>query len=273
MLMPLNELDTWDGLTTERRLAIATAVADQLGRSFHFDGLRSNSLGGQSHEIAFYTFEDSSFALIPGQSAATLGYDKAVPFQPTQAQAEDWEFTEEEYGYTLSEYLDYHLTPQRRITILPFLIEVHSRSHGYNQDGDDQAKGYVRIQSMLGEGFRLPTADEWEYVCAAGTRSLFRWGNDCPISCSSEEKEWDLHRRPNAFGLVMNTSTYESELCQGPILRGGDGGGSVCGGEGNVASWLPLASSFQVPAEDTEGWWIEAVLVRRVRSVAATNAV
>jgi hypothetical protein len=32
-------------------------------------------------------------------------------------------------------------------------------------------------------GLRLLTSDEWEYVCGAGSRTLFRWGDFCPGDC------------------------------------------------------------------------------------------
>jgi hypothetical protein len=120
----------------------------------------------------------------------------------------------------------------------------------------------------MGEGFRLPTTDEWEYMCAGGARELFRWGNDCPISNSYEEKIWNLHKLPNAFGLMMNFSTYDLEMCEAARLRGGDGGSSVCGGLGDVASWLPFASSFYVPDEEvSNNWLVDEVFVRRLHPI------
>ena len=40
-----------------------------------------------------------------------------------------------------------------------------------------QSEARAELQA---EGFRLPTSDEWEYVCAACARTLFRWGDHCP---------------------------------------------------------------------------------------------
>ncbi len=258
---------SWNAASPDERQAVARTIAKRLPDSFIFDGLETHSLGDQSHEIAFFHFEKAKFALVPGCSAAVLGYDRDRPFVLNPEQREDWLLTEEEYGISLHQYLDRYLTRLRTVQIQPLLVEVDACSVVYAQDGNDQTEGYTQVLSQLENGFRLLKPDEWEYVCSAGTRSLFRWGNDCPVSNSYEEKTWNQHKQPNAFGLRFNSSTYESELCQGPSLRGGDGGSSVCGGMGNVASWLPLASSFRVPDDEIEGWYIDDVLVRRVCSI------
>jgi hypothetical protein len=267
----LLELDLWDKASSDDRLAAALAAAETLPPAFSFDGLSTHSLGGQAHEVGLFQFDGANFALVPGSSSALLGYDRSHPFHPTEAQREDWQFTEEEYGYSIADYLGHYLTPLRRVPIGPLLFELAARSFEYQQDGRNQTEGYAKVQSQCGDGFRLPTTDEWEYVCAAGTRSIFRWGDDCPISSSYHEREWELHKRPNAFGVCMNSSTYDCEICIGPKFRGGDGGCSVCGGMGNVASWFPFASSYEVPDDEMDGWYIDEVLVRRVRSIATPN--
>lgn len=268
----LLELDAWDATTRDERLASALAVAEALPEAFAFSGIATYTLGDQSHEIAIFQYDNCRFALIPGRSHALLGYDRSHRYQASAAQLDDWRIVYHEYGCTLDEYLDECLGALRRVAVSLLLIETVARRFEYAQDGDNQAEGYNRVHSQLGDGFRLPTADEWEYVCSGGSRTLFRWGNDCPISNSYEEKEFTLHKRPNAFGVRMNSSTYDIELCQGPTLRGGDGGGSVCGGIGKVITWFPLASSFRVSDEVIEGWWIDDVFARRVRTIVAPDA-
>lgn len=125
------------------------------------------------------------------------------------------------------------------------------------------------------EGFRLPTSDEWEYLCGAGAPTLFRWGDHVPsdrypTDVSPEERDWrrewalsggklarpkegfasdwELHRRPNAFGLTIAYDPYRKELVEEPgVTRGGDGGVTICGGAGFLLGWLTLATAWFDP--------------------------
>ena len=128
------------------------------------------------------------------------------------------------------------------------------------------------VAHLKNDGFRLPTSDEWEYLCGGGITTLFRWGDHAPCDryptdISREEIEWrtewvrssgklerpvggftsdwDYHRIPNSLGLLIAQNPYQSELVNEPgVLRGGDGGCSICGGIGYFAGWLPLATAY-----------------------------
>lgn len=121
-------------------------------------------------------------------------------------------------------------------------------------------------------GFRFPTPDEWEYLCGTGTPTLFRWGDHVPCDryptdLDLEEDAWghqsvledghlghsaadfpksrNFHCDPNAFGLYIASDPYKLELTtEAGLTRGGDGGGTICGGAGFLVGWLPLASAW-----------------------------
>ena len=133
--------------------------------------------------------------------------------------------------------------------------------------------------AVRADGFRHPTADEWEHLCGGGARTLWRWGDHAPTDRYPTDRSpaeaawrrdwvlsggalphppggfedtWDLHRRPNALGLHIAADPYRNEVVEdgaGAVVgtRGGDGGCAICGGEGFVAGWLPLATAWCDP--------------------------
>ncbi len=77
-----------------------------------------------------------------------------------------------------------------------------------------------------GEGFALPTADQWEYLCGGGCRTLFPWGDRLAGGYPDY----------NFFGLSISQDPYKMEAVTGVPwpFRGGDGGEMECYGTLNV---------------------------------------
>jgi hypothetical protein len=195
-------------------------------------------------------------------------------------QQESWNEVESKFSLSLDEYLDRVMTPFRQATIQPFLLEVFASPLSPSPVFDESVGGWKdyavdishekTLQNISRQEFRLPSSDEWEYACAAGSRTLFRWGNNTPrysIPLFGKKKpiQWDLHLRQNAFGLLIARHPYHREFCLEPgILRGGDGGETISAGIGVFAAWLTLASAFY---QEQDNGRIYDVYLRRAFSL------
>jgi hypothetical protein len=95
-------------------------------------------------------------------------------------------------------------------------------------------------------------------------RTLWRWGNACPLDEEPfGEVTFTALRQPNAFGLTIAHNPYEWEYITEPRqMRGGDGGDALCGGHGNLASWLGCAPAFLWSMFDEDSY-LEEGFVRR----------
>lgn len=128
----------------------------------------------------------------------------------------------------------------------------------YHQDS------FPRLREALAEaGFSLPTADEWAYLCGGGCRTLYPWGDSFDYQMGlpyfepeeGETVSCDL-RSPNFFGLTIACDPYRNELTVGEdgalVVKGGDGGCSLCGGADAAVGFLPCAPYFRMEEDDTE---------------------
>jgi hypothetical protein len=262
-LEDLLTLGRWDQVRSAEQAEVAAAVAARLSGPFRFTGLEDYELGQQRHRVACFTWNEARFALIPG-GPATLGYAPGS-FRATEVQQQSWEETcrtnpkiAQEFP-RLDSYLEYRLTPLRQVTLQPFLLQVEAEEVELRLERGRRRHPALtipltaaQIQAYIAkDGCRLPTSDEWEYACAAGARTLWRWGDEIPMILVPSRKnlpDWDLHLRPNAFGLLMgdHPSHWEFTAEEG-VLRGGDGGTASNAGPGRLMEWLILASSYWKP--------------------------
>lgn len=119
----------------------------------------------------------------------------------------------------------------------------------YNQMDYDSFLSQIEKQ-----GFSLPTAEEWSYLCGGGCRTLFPWGDGmdysmklhCFEDAEDADKPYDMEQS-NFFGLSIAYDPYMREVVKAGEFTtcGGDGGRNICGGLGIFLGFLPCSPHYK----------------------------
>jgi hypothetical protein len=270
MAVPLDaRLPAWDSLGSTEQECVAADVAARVHGQLL--AVASHEQGGVRHRVATLDVAGVTMALIPG-GEVQLGWDESSGLGVSPEQLAAWR-AEAEGEPSLAQIARDVFTASRTVELAPFLIELAPRSVEQwlgELDGDDLLAA-IRAR-VVAEGFRLATDDEWEHALRAGSRTVFRWGNEWPDGDPAPDRtSFDGHRRPNAFGLQFLDDPYKVEVVDAPLsFRGGDGGSALCGGRPAPEPWMTFASAFRNPRElwhDVIYESLESGWVRRARSI------
>lgn len=138
------------------------------------------------------------------------------------------------------------VSPLRTVNIGSMIVERDSMYLNRNMS-------YNELKEEINKSpFSIPTEDEWEYLCGGGTRTFFRWGDSLEkvldeifnIESVQNKKEDEILCAPNMFGLYINYDSYKYEIIDDEnYIKSGDGGCSICGGDGIIYS-APIFSTF-----------------------------
>lgn len=99
-------------------------------------------------------------------------------------------------------------------------------------------------KSIRKGGFQLLNEDQWEYAVGAGTRRLFRWGNDL----DTDDSYWGRQVRrylkmPNMFGLYIDDRLNRYEITENSVLKLDKWEQTGI----TLLDFLPMASYYRAP--------------------------
>jgi hypothetical protein len=245
--------EVWDQLDPRTAETVGRAVARCLPEPWQYSRVAWCACGDQKRNVAFLTWNEYEFALIPG-GTVTLGYDPARPL-PSAKALRDWAKEARAFiggneppAAMWRQYLEAQLGAPRTVELKPYLIEVNPYSKRVKTERGERSK-------IAREGFALPTTDQWEFAASGGSRAVWHWGDEPP-------KEWpDTH----AFGLnVPHDPSGQEALAERGTFRGGDGGQREHGTMG-LDWFVPLSPWYVSPAvSETPEDVFDVTLYRRV---------
>ena len=186
--------------------------------------------------------------MLVGRELEEIGWEPVALDDPRLTAHPDW----------LEDFRQFALTGRDSLTLV-------GRAR-FERDGDGwqaclyHEVDYPDFQKLLqNQGFSLPTADEWAYLCGGGGRTLFPWGDGLDYSMhlrwfediEDKGRPYDMEE-PNFFGLSIAYDPYMREVVKADRFTtcGGDGGCNICGGLGPFLGFLPCSPHYKPEVQE-----------------------
>lgn len=158
--------------------------------------------------------------------------------------------------------------PQQILQESKFYLEMTPKKDAYRIYRHHNWTFKEQQQILHKYNFDLLSENEWEFACGAGTRRLFRWGNEMVFDDSYAKRliRYGMSG-PNMFGLVFDVSKTRLELTSDPKVVKLDNYGDAYY---PIVDMLPLASYYQsgkqipenLPLDPTKYLYRKAVIVQ-----------
>lgn len=145
--------ERWAAMKAAERTRTAKTLAKQLPDGFAFDAVRVCKMGGQKNAVAFFTQDETTFALIPG-GTITVGYDVNRPWEPTEEESENWQFTKDEYHLrgSIRQRIASVTRRPKTIPVPPLLVETVAGEIGW----EPFDANHPEVRKLLREHRRAP---------------------------------------------------------------------------------------------------------------------
>lgn len=243
--------ERFSGLKEEEQNTVMEAVAQAYGCDF--EGMATFCKWGVQIKTGVFTKDNRKFVFVAGE-CATLGWEDFAEGLDEESSADLEEALKTFDVCDVREFLSQCTTGVRQKNIAPMLVQCEPETVM-------GTRTYSQLKTWLAvNGYSLPTADEWEYLCGGGTRFLFPWGDSFPYGMRLKYYEGDMEKEqmasfgeypmetPNFLGVVIGYDPCKVELVHDIMkaVKGGDGGSGIKSTGSAFLGYLPCSPYFSL---------------------------
>lgn len=283
-------LNEWNTLNQEEKSEIIHQIIKNVFIPFKIKNFETFEQNNIKLETAVLIYDDEEFVFVPGNKNITLGWNPEtcdLGENINQVLQEEWNWQKQDALEEIK-YIEEKCKPQIYKELQLGNIEsaeklkkdLQDDLNYYNNEIKFAENGFYYFNKLLKDSmspirtvninpmivqrdikksnidynkslFKIPTEDEYEYLCNGGSRTFFRWGNSLrdelhKMYTIGTGNVTDFFYKPNMFGLHIAYDPYDCEYVRfknNYVIKAGDGGCALCGGH-PIIYLFPLFSAF-----------------------------